>query len=163
MTKILVKLSVRILIVIMLAAITQVGVISYLICLLTTHFLNVKRILTNVLINLVLYALLTFLLVPNIAPVFGREPAIISDNIRPWNYWITVGLNRNYVSPQLNQALLQISNNLRTHHPSLVAFYLDANFPFWDGYPLLPHLSHNDGKKIDFGYVYSNENGDLLN
>ena len=27
--------------------------------------------------------------------------------------------------------------------------YLDANFPFINKFPLLPHLSHNDGKKID--------------
>ena len=41
--------------------------------------------------------------------------------------------------------------------------YLDANFPFIDKFPLLPHLSHNDGKKIDVSLIYKNENGRLTN
>ncbi|MFN8324139.1 MAG: hypothetical protein U0T74_15870, partial [Chitinophagales bacterium] len=32
--------------------------------------------------------------------------------------------------------------------------YLDACFPFGNGFPLFPHLSHNDGKKIDIAFVY---------
>ncbi|MEQ8686096.1 MAG: hypothetical protein RIE86_12430 [Imperialibacter sp.] len=32
--------------------------------------------------------------------------------------------------------------------------YLDANFPFFDQFPLLPHLSHNDGKKLDLAFYY---------
>jgi hypothetical protein len=41
--------------------------------------------------------------------------------------------------------------------------YLDANFPFIDKFPLLPHLSHNDGKKIDVSLIYENPNGQLTN
>jgi len=33
--------------------------------------------------------------------------------------------------------------------------YLDANFPFINKFPLLPHLSHSDGKKIDLSFLYS--------
>ena len=33
--------------------------------------------------------------------------------------------------------------------------YFDANHPFYKGYPLIPHLSHNDGKKLDLGFVYN--------
>lgn len=32
--------------------------------------------------------------------------------------------------------------------------YLDAGFPFLDGFPLLPHLSHDDGKAIDLAFFY---------
>ncbi|MEM9326618.1 MAG: hypothetical protein AAGA85_13220 [Bacteroidota bacterium] len=35
--------------------------------------------------------------------------------------------------------------------------YLDANFPFLDGFPLLPHLSHSDGRKIDLAFYYHRE------
>lgn len=40
---------------------------------------------------------------------------------------------------------------------------MDANFPFIDGFPLLPHLSHNDGRKIDLSFYYTknNEEGNL--
>jgi hypothetical protein len=30
--------------------------------------------------------------------------------------------------------------------PGTVTIALDANFPFVNGFPLLPHLSHADGK-----------------
>ena len=33
--------------------------------------------------------------------------------------------------------------------------YFEANHPFYKGYPLIPHLSHNDGKKLDLGFVYN--------
>jgi hypothetical protein len=32
--------------------------------------------------------------------------------------------------------------------------YLDASFPFIDKFPLIPHLSHNDGKKLDLSFCY---------
>jgi hypothetical protein len=35
--------------------------------------------------------------------------------------------------------------------------YLDANFPFIDGFPLLPHLSHNDGLKLDLAFRYESK------
>jgi hypothetical protein len=33
--------------------------------------------------------------------------------------------------------------------------YLDANFPFLNGFPLEPHLSHSDGKKLDLTFLYT--------
>jgi len=41
--------------------------------------------------------------------------------------------------------------------------YFDANFPFIDQFPLLPHLSHNDGKKIDIALIYRDGSGNLTN
>jgi hypothetical protein len=38
---------------------------------------------------------------------------------------------------------------------------LDANFPFLDGFPLLPHLSHDDGEKADLAFYYAGETGYL--
>ena len=36
-------------------------------------------------------------------------------------------------------------------------------FPFWNGFPLLPHLSHNDGKKVDLAfYYYDDKTGEIL-
>ena len=39
-------------------------------------------------------------------------------------------------------------------YPGTIINYLDANFPFIDKFPLLPHLSHNDGKKLDLSFLY---------
>ena len=41
--------------------------------------------------------------------------------------------------------------------------YLDASFPFIDGFPLWPHLSHKDGKKVDDSLIYQNQNGEITN
>ncbi|MEQ9437933.1 MAG: hypothetical protein RIG62_02755 [Cyclobacteriaceae bacterium] len=40
------------------------------------------------------------------------------------------------------------------HYPGTKTYYLAANFPFVDGFPLIPHLSHNDGKKLDLTFYY---------
>jgi hypothetical protein len=66
-------------------------------------------------------------------------------------------LNRNYVHHGINQLLKETEGSLQGTKIKIV--YLDANFPFINGFPLLPHLSHNDGKKIDFALVYQDENG----
>ncbi|MEO1435240.1 MAG: hypothetical protein AAFV80_06855, partial [Bacteroidota bacterium] len=45
----------------------------------------------------------------------------------------------------------------------LKVYYLDANFPFLDGFPLLPHLSHDDGEKVDLAFIYRDQHGNLTN
>ena len=39
-------------------------------------------------------------------------------------------------------------------HPGTLTLALDAGFPFVEGFPLLPHLSHDDGKKVDLALYY---------
>ena len=75
---------------------------------------------------------------------------------------MTVLLNRHYVTPKLKSELLEISNQFAKNNPNIKTIYLDANFPFWDGFPLIPHLSHNDGKKVDLSFIY-NKNGIVTN
>ena len=38
--------------------------------------------------------------------------------------------------------------------PGTTVNYLEANFPFINKFPLVPHLSHNDGKKLDLSFCY---------
>jgi hypothetical protein len=96
----------------------------------------------------------TFAVVPFLAPYFDREKIEASDNLKSGSF-MTVLMNRNYVNPELNTLLKQISINTPI-------VFLDANFPFFDGFPLLPHLSHNDGRKVDLSFIYKNENGELI-
>jgi len=97
----------------------------------------------------------TFIIIPMIAIFFGRERITNSKNIAPTNF-MTELLNRNYVKPELNIILQELAHKL----PEGVELkYLDANFPFFDGFPLLPHLSHNDGKKLDLSFIYEDKNG----
>ena len=64
-------------------------------------------------------------------------------------------MNRNYVRPELNTSLQKIGEGLSKKHKGIQVVYLDANFPFINKFPLLPHLSHNDGKKIDLSFIYA--------
>lgn len=100
----------------------------------------------------VLYMLFTFLFVPHLAKIGGRRalPITQESNIKPLNFLTTL-LNRNYVTKELYEVVFNVSNEL---DGVVVINYLDANFPFFDGFPLLPHLSHNDGKKLDLSFCY---------
>ena len=40
--------------------------------------------------------------------------------------------------------------------------YLDANYPFFDGFPLLPHRSHDYGEKLDISFLYVNKAGERV-
>lgn len=144
----------------LLTIITQIGGIVYVISLMISKKWNKNLKYKTLIIFLVLYLLTTFLIVPLIAPFFGREKVAHSLKIKPTNYF-TVLLNRNYVQPKLNQLLKQtekelIGTNIEIH-------YLDANFPFINKFPLLPHLSHNDGKKIDISLIYETKAGTISN
>lgn len=121
---------------------------------------NKKIRYKTLMIFLVVYLLFTFIFVPLIAPVFGREKIIHTDAIKPAMY-LTDLLNRNYVRPKLNQVLLQTEKKL--NGTGIQIKYLDANFPFINGFPLLPHLSHSDGKKLDVSLVYETSTGALTN
>ena len=46
--------------------------------------------------------------------------------------------------------------------PGTIINYLDANFPFVNKFPLLPHLSHNDGKKLDLSFHYNDSGTGLM-
>jgi hypothetical protein len=43
---------------------------------------------------------------------------------------------------------------MNDQYPGTSIAYLDAGFPFLNGFPLLPHLSHNDGRKLDLAFLY---------
>ena len=145
-----------------LTIVTQVGGLIYLLSLLINKKWNKVFKFKLPIIFCFLYLVFTFLVIPFVAPIFGREKVNHKYNIRPTNY-LTVVLNRNYVKPEMNKLLNSISNSLSKMDSNIEIQYLDANFPFIDKFPLLPHLSHNDGKKIDISLVYQTPNGEITN
>ena len=50
--------------------------------------------------------------------------------------------------------MIDIAEKMNAKFPNTTINYLDANFPFVNGFPLIPHLSHCDGKKIDLSFCY---------
>ncbi len=106
-----------------------------------------------------IYIFCSLLIVPKLAKINGRVPLPIfnSKNLKPHTL-ITPMLNRHYVKPRLKEDLGIIANRINQYNKHLKLSYLDANFPFIDGFPLLPHLSHDDGKKVDLSFYYTKNN-----
>jgi hypothetical protein len=155
------KIILNSLLFIVLTILTQIGGLVYLLSLITHRYIDSKitkislRRAAKMFTFLVFYLLFTFALVPAIAPVFGRVrlPITESHHLKPLTL-MTCLLNRNYVRPELKSAVLEIADQLHASYPGTGVNYLDANFPFINKFPLLPHLSHNDGKKLDLSFSY---------
>ena len=142
---------------------TQVGGIVYLIS--RTTYNKISSLTTNkyklslykLASFFLLYALITFLLVPIIAKPFGRVPLPLTEknHLQPLNV-LTCILNRNYVRKELKQSVFDVANKMNEIYPGTTVNYLDANFPFINNFPLFPHVSHNDGRKLDLSFCYTN-------
>lgn len=93
-----------------------------------------------------------------LAPHFGREPLPCFGGehlqVRSSLY---CALNRQYVVPELKQTLIDFSADMQAEFPDTTTIILDANFPFLAGFPLLPHLSHHDGRKVDIAFYYQDQ------
>jgi len=107
------------------------------------------------LVFIVTYLAVTLLIVPLLARPFGRVPMPITrqHHLQPNNI-ITCLLNRNYVRPQLRAIAMETAGTMNRDFPGTEINYLEASFPFINGFPLWPHLSHNDGKKLDLSFCY---------
>lgn len=73
--------------------------------------------------------------------------------------WLYCALNRNYVTRELADVLQGTAGAVDSTYPGTVTQVLDANFPFLTGFPLLPHLSHHDGRKADLAFYYAGAKG----
>ncbi len=149
----LLKLIGHIAIILILTIITQIGGIIWLLTIIISNKIKKgKRIVFPL-----LYLLFNLVIIPPIATHFGREKLPWFDkHLKPRNWFYPLAF-RNYVNSNLKS---ELENSAHVLSSSGIAItYLDANFPFIDGFPLLPHLSHNDGKKIDLSFMYLDHNG----
>ncbi len=123
----------RILAFIALTTLTQTGGLIYLAVILTPWNRGVKLISFAG-----LYLLATFAVIPFVAAKTGR--------VRVSSTFISTLLNRNYVKPEMKMLVNSLEPGIQC---------LEGNFPFLDGFPLFPHLSHNDGRKLDIAFRYT--------
>jgi len=71
-------------------------------------------------------------------------------------------MNRDFVTPELHGVARDLADHMARHFPATprtVTYALDGNFPFFNWLPLLPHLSHNDGKALDLALYWQDANG----
>jgi hypothetical protein len=152
-----------------LTLLTQVGGLAFAICWLVGRFLPegsaLRRVGINVGLFAGLYVVLSVFVVPPWAALGGRVPLPCSaESDRPFAAaspafcW----LNRHYVDPRLVTLMTDLSRDVARQFPGTVTLFLDANLPFINGFPLLPHLSHGDGRKLDLAYYYRGPDGSYV-
>lgn len=153
-----------------LTVFTQVGGILYLLSIITYPLINKKitsrftRFSTKLISFIVIYLVGSLIFVPLIAKPLGRVPLPIFEthNVKPRTIW-TALMNRNYVRPEFREAIFNVAANMNKEYPGTVLNYLDACQPFINGYPMLGHLSHTDGRKLDVALCYLNKAGEQSN
>jgi energy-coupling factor transporter transmembrane protein EcfT len=156
------KILLGLILVCLLTAVTQIGGVVFLISILTFGLIDKRlskkwiRSAAKLFSFATLYLLFVFIIVPLAANPFGRVPLPILENgnLKPVSIW-TCLLNRNYVRPQLRDIAYKVAEDISKKFPGTTINYLDANFPFINKFPLLPHLSHCDGKKLDLSFQYN--------
>lgn len=140
-----------------LTALTQIGGVLWLVSRLVR--MRFKRKLFRRLVFPVLYGLV-WLVTPWLAAPYGRVPLpIVAKQEVPLQpqHFISVLANRHYVRSELREEVLAVARELQSANDGMVLTYLDANFPFIEGFPLLPHRSHDDGKKLDLAFFYAHK------
>lgn len=152
----------------LLTLVSQTGGIIYLCCKLGINIFAKKsdlKLLIRLPIYLGVYLLINCSLVPLTASKAGRVPLPFfktdQNPLIPHNYFYPL-LNRHYVSHELYRSLMDIEKCFKAKYPNSQLVYLDANFPFINGFPLLPHLSHYDGDKLDLSFQYQNKEGQVV-
>lgn len=100
----------------------------------------------------------TSLAIVPLAAVFGRAP--LSCGLADAAIYgpLTIStclLNRHYTVLPARQALQRVSNDFSREYKGSRIAYLDAGFPFFAWFPMFPHISHADGRKIDLALFYT--------
>lgn len=166
--KLYLKIIGRVIVFFILTVVTQTGGLIYLIWKANAAIFKKQLRKNRVARRLgfpILYLILNLTVTPITASYFGRValPVWETQRLKPATL-ITCLLNRHYVSEDLAQTALNSSEKLQAKFPAAQLLYLDANFPFFDGFPLLPHWSHSDGRKLDLAFIYkSNESSEIIN
>jgi hypothetical protein len=150
--------------VMLLTFLTQVGGLVLLACIPIFNWIRPQiehkylRTGLNFLVFALLYGFVSFVIVPPLAQNFGRVPMPYNDDspwVKPHNF-LTVLTNRHYVTPSMRQNTEGVARKVAERFKDSISMrYLDACFPFWDGFPLVPHLTHNDGRKLDIAFYYT--------
>jgi hypothetical protein len=92
-----------------------------------------------------------------LAPLGGRVPLpCMGEPLRMQSPAYCLML-RHFVTSELAAVAKDAAQAVAVEYPGTVTLALDGSFPFMDGMPLLPHLSHADGEKLDFAFFYTQD------
>ena len=145
----------HILIIILLTILTQVGGVAWLLAWIARPLGRFWMMFVAFYIALSVAALYT-------APMAGRTPLPCLDagptQAAALNPLYCV-MNRQYVVPEMKDHADALAAHMHDTFPGTRTRTLDGSFPFFDGFPLLPHLSHDDGQKLDLAFYYTDADG----
>ena len=147
-----------------LTVLTQIGGVIYLLALLVCSAFSLRRWYARLLVFAVFYAAGT--VSSNfVAPSFGRVPLPCfsgeTDTLTVRSGLFCL-LNRNYVTPSMRDLAMALADAMNRKFPGTTTVVLDGNFPFVNGFPLLPHISHSDGRKLDIAFYYQDADGNYI-
>ena len=152
----------------LLTALTQLGGLVFLASLLGAWLMRragrakSSAALVGIAVFAVALPVLNLIVVPPLAPLNDRVQLPCEATAqRPYAPLtsITCALGRNYARSEVAIMLKVMVRDLSAQYPGITVAYLDAGFPFLDGFPLPPHLSHDDGRSLDLAYFYKDEAG----
>lgn len=132
-----------------LTLLTQIGGIAYLGALLLARSWRRRAALTIAAATLTLYVALTFFLVPPLARQLGRVRVPCDSTTL-----VACVLSRAYLRPGTLNLVRSLEQHMADRYPGSSVTVLEGSFPFFDGFPLPPHLSHHDGRKVDLAFLY---------
>jgi hypothetical protein len=140
-----------------LTALTQVGGAIYLAALVIRSRLAILPTRPRAALALTFFGLYLALWFPvqATAPLGGRVGLPCSGDILRSASPLFCLAHRHYVRRELRDLAASMSKAVAERYPGTVTQTLDANFPFMDGFPMLPHLSHRDGRKLDVAFYYA--------
>lgn len=136
--------------VVFLTALTQLGGLAWLLSLrLRRRWLGFVAVYTALSVAAVF-----------VAPLFGRVPLpCLSNGALQLQSPLYCALNRHYVTDEKRAVAQDLAREMAQKFPHTQTRALDGNFPFLTGFPLLPHLSHDDGEKLDFALYWRGSDG----
>lgn len=96
------------------------------------------------------------------APAFGRVALPCGgEPLRMQSPLYCLAL-RHFVVPEMAEVARDVAESMAQEWPGTVTLALDGGFPFPPELPLLPHLSHDDGEKLDLAFFYASPGGNYL-
>jgi hypothetical protein len=94
------------------------------------------------------------------APALGKVPLpCFGETLRMQSVFYCATM-RNFVTPELRDVAEGAAQRVAEAYPGTVTLALDGNLPL--DLPLIPHLSHDDGEKLDFAFYYTDPSGTYL-
>ena len=144
-------------VILVLTLLTQLGGLAYLLAVLLRH--GWRGRLTVFLITYTGLSIATLF----VAPALGKRalPCWFSLDTAPMyaRHPIYCLANRTYVRSELKELGDALSRDLaRAGDPTSIQA-LDGGFPYFDWFPLLPHLSHRGGRSLDMALPYLDAQG----